>query len=69
MVSNAIEQGARSAVNTAGSDPAVFEVVRFREKPSVALAESFLLQGNFWWNAGMFVRVLLKSEDIRSPSC
>ena len=33
----------------------VFEVRRFREKPSVELAESFLQQGNFRWNAGMFI--------------
>jgi mannose-1-phosphate guanylyltransferase len=30
-------------------------VVRFREKPNVDLAETFLRQGNFRWNAGMFV--------------
>ena len=31
------------------------EVTRFREKPDTALAEEFLAQGNFTWNAGMFV--------------
>ncbi|MEM6910491.1 MAG: mannose-1-phosphate guanylyltransferase [Verrucomicrobiota bacterium] len=36
------------------STPA-FEVKRFREKPDPALAESFLEQGNFSWNAGMFI--------------
>jgi mannose-1-phosphate guanylyltransferase len=30
-------------------------VARFREKPGVELAESFLQQGNFRWNAGMFI--------------
>jgi mannose-1-phosphate guanylyltransferase len=30
-------------------------VVRFREKPNADLAESFLREGNFRWNAGMFV--------------
>jgi len=30
-------------------------VIRFREKPNVDLAESFLRKGNFRWNAGMFV--------------
>jgi mannose-1-phosphate guanylyltransferase len=30
-------------------------VVRFREKPNVDLAESFIRKGNFRWNAGMFV--------------
>jgi mannose-1-phosphate guanylyltransferase len=29
--------------------------VRFREKPNAELAETFLRQGNFRWNAGMFV--------------
>ena len=33
----------------------VHRVVRFREKPNVELAESFIRQGNFRWNAGMFV--------------
>ena len=37
------------------ADPAVYEVKRFREKPDAALAESFLKQGNFRWNAGMFI--------------
>src|SRR4051812_25706884 len=35
--------------------PAVFTAVRFREKPSAELAETFLAQGNFRWNAGMFI--------------
>ncbi|MGL4400124.1 MAG: sugar phosphate nucleotidyltransferase, partial [Luteolibacter sp.] len=33
----------------------LFEVTRFREKPSAELAEEFLAQGTFSWNAGMFV--------------
>lgn len=32
-----------------------FEVERFREKPSPELADEFLRQGGFAWNAGMFV--------------
>ncbi|MEN8849183.1 MAG: mannose-1-phosphate guanylyltransferase [Akkermansiaceae bacterium] len=31
------------------------EVVRFREKPNPELAETFLREGNFAWNAGMFI--------------
>ncbi len=31
------------------------EVVRFREKPDPDLADTFLRQGNFRWNAGIFV--------------
>jgi mannose-1-phosphate guanylyltransferase len=46
-----IEQGPKLP----GSTAAVFEVVRFREKPAPDLAESFLKQGNFKWNAGMFI--------------
>jgi len=30
------------------------EVVSFREKPNLSTAESFLEQGNFLWNSGMF---------------
>lgn len=33
----------------------VYEVARFREKPNPELAEFFLSQGNFSWNAGMFI--------------
>lgn len=43
-----IERGARV------DDGSVFEVKRFREKPDSELAEQFLQQGNFAWNAGMF---------------
>ncbi len=32
-----------------------FAVAGFREKPSRETAEKFLRQGNFFWNAGMFV--------------
>lgn len=45
-----IEQGQRVS-----ESPAVYEVKRFREKPDAATAESFLRQGNFRWNAGMFI--------------
>jgi mannose-1-phosphate guanylyltransferase len=33
----------------------VYQVVRFREKPSREQAEQFLAAGNFVWNSGMFV--------------
>ena len=46
-----IEQGKR----VSDGEPAIYEVKRFREKPDAALAESFLKQGNFRWNAGMFI--------------
>lgn len=50
-----IEQGERLHTDAADGAIAVHHVVRFREKPNVDLAESFLRQGNFRWNAGMFV--------------
>jgi len=50
-----IEQGSRVSIASAPAGPAVFDVVRFREKPSAELAETFLQQGNFRWNAGMFI--------------
>lgn len=30
-------------------------VLQFREKPNLATAEAFLSEGNFFWNAGIFV--------------
>ena len=50
-----IEQGEPNSLFDGQSDPPVFEVTRFREKPNAELAESFLKQGNFHWNAGMFI--------------
>src|SRR5437763_2464201 len=49
-----IEQGAPVKLRGDGKI-AVHHVIRFREKPNVDLAESFLRKGNFRWNAGMFV--------------
>jgi mannose-1-phosphate guanylyltransferase len=48
-----IEQGAR--VRSVKAELPVHRVVRFREKPNSDLAETFVRQGNFRWNAGMFV--------------
>jgi mannose-1-phosphate guanylyltransferase len=50
-----IEQGAPVRLPNGPDSPAINHVVRFREKPNVDLAESFLRKGNFRWNAGMFV--------------
>lgn len=33
----------------------VFRVEQFREKPAAELAEQFLLEGGYYWNAGIFV--------------
>lgn len=51
-----IEVGKPVDLQTAkGSEDAVHQVVRFREKPNAELAETFVRAGNFRWNAGMFV--------------
>lgn len=50
-----IEVGPTTALATKPEGPAVHDVVRFREKPSAELAETFVAQGNFRWNAGMFI--------------
>ena len=50
-----IEQGGPVELRNGSDKIAVHRVVRFREKPNVDLAESFLRKGNFRWNAGMFV--------------
>jgi mannose-1-phosphate guanylyltransferase len=49
-----VERG-RCASIPGGTELPVFEVVRFREKPNPELAEFFLSQGTFSWNAGMFI--------------
>jgi mannose-1-phosphate guanylyltransferase len=45
----------RAAVISKPEGVPVYEVSRFREKPDTKLAEHFLAQGNFTWNAGMFI--------------
>ena len=58
------------AAHAAGNGSAVFDVVRFREKPSAELAETFLAQGNFRWNAGMFIwtiRAILSAFERHAP--
>lgn len=51
-----IEMGKEISLGEASKGgPAVHEVLRFREKPNAELAEAFLKQGHFRWNAGMFV--------------
>ena len=42
-------------MNQASDGPAVHDVRSFREKPDADLAEQFLRQGTFRWNAGMFI--------------
>lgn len=50
-----IEQGAPVRLKSHANKDGIHRVLRFREKPNVDLAESFLRKGNFRWNAGMFV--------------
>ena len=50
-----IEVGEKVSITDAPPGPTVSNVVRFREKPNAELAESFFRQGNFRWNAGMFI--------------
>jgi mannose-1-phosphate guanylyltransferase len=50
-----IERGAAATIPGLVAAHPLFEVTRFREKPSAELAEEFLAQGTFSWNAGMFV--------------
>ena len=50
-----IEQGKEIKLRGGSGKIDIHQVVRFREKPNVDLAESFLRKGNFRWNAGMFV--------------
>ena len=48
-------RSARRDPPTCRAQPAVHEVMSFREKPNAELAERFLRQGTFRWNAGMFI--------------
>jgi mannose-1-phosphate guanylyltransferase len=50
-----IERGARADIPGLECTHFPLEVTRFREKPNSELAEQFLAQGTFSWNAGMFV--------------
>src|SRR4029450_4314346 len=50
-----IEQGKPVRLRQRLDNDAVHRVLRFREKPNLDLAESFLRKGNFRWNAGMLI--------------
>jgi mannose-1-phosphate guanylyltransferase len=65
-----IELGPLARIVDSPPGPAVHNAVRFREKPSVELAEQFLASGNFRWNAGMFVwsiPVILNAFERHAP--
>ena len=47
-----------------------YEVARFHEKPDLKTAQNYLMQGNFYWNSGMFsftVKTILKEFKNYSP--
>ncbi|MFT5905905.1 MAG: mannose-1-phosphate guanylyltransferase [Cryomorphaceae bacterium] len=50
-----IERGKKATISGLTLTHSPHEVVKFREKPNPQLAEQFLRQGNFAWNAGMFI--------------
>lgn len=50
-----VERGDASPAAPAGLTNVPHDVTCFREKPAPELAEQFLKQGNFAWNAGMFI--------------
>src|SRR5206468_11812575 len=50
-----IEHGKPVRLRRHPDNEAIHRVLRFREKPNLDLAESFLRKGHFRWNAGMFV--------------
>ncbi|MEO5753436.1 MAG: sugar phosphate nucleotidyltransferase [Chthoniobacterales bacterium] len=50
-----IERGAPAPLKGAAKPNDIYRVIRFREKPNSELADSFVNNGNFRWNAGMFV--------------
>ncbi|MDF1740431.1 MAG: sugar phosphate nucleotidyltransferase [Verrucomicrobiales bacterium] len=49
-----IERGEVLSDSTSGEHP-VHEVVRFREKPTEEVAKQYLADGNYSWNAGIFI--------------
>lgn len=50
-----IERGDKAQTDGPKTTHQPYEVSCFREKPDPELAEKFLAQGNFAWNAGMFI--------------
>jgi len=62
-----IERG--NAFDTIGNS-AIYNVQSFREKPDLATAEAFFMNGGFYWNSGMFiwkVSALLESIEKFLP--
>ncbi len=65
-----IERGKQATISETNLTNPAHEVVRFHEKPDVKLAEQFIQQDNFSWNAGMFIwsiPVILKELTQHTP--
>jgi mannose-1-phosphate guanylyltransferase len=65
-----IERGDRSSIPGTNFQHPPYEVKRFREKPSIEVAEEFLNAGGFSWNAGMFVwslQTVIKQLATHTP--
>ena len=55
---------------TETSQENIFKVKTFTEKPNIDLAKTFLLSGDFLWNAGIFiwkVNTILRMFEIHQP--
>lgn len=65
-----IERGA-PLEPVAGEGAPTFTVERFREKPAKSVAESYLDQGTFYWNSGIFIwkaRTILAALQHYEPA-
>ena len=65
-----IERGELANIPGLHGENQPVEVKRFREKPNAELAGEFIAQGNFTWNAGMFVwslPVVIKQLTSHAP--
>ena len=52
-------------------DPLVYKVEEFVEKPDVALAQEYIMSGEYLWNSGIFlfqIKSFLKEMDLYCPS-
>ncbi|MEL4358688.1 MULTISPECIES: mannose-1-phosphate guanylyltransferase [unclassified Luteococcus] len=46
--------------------PQASQIVEFKEKPTLEVAEQYLASGDYWWNSGMFVwRAATVLEQLR----
>ena len=62
-----IRQGERLSIEAA---PSAYQVAEFVEKPEADVAERYIAQGNYFWNAGMFVapvKLLLQHLKANEP--